>query len=142
MKVIDLNVLLYAVNRDSPHHAAAKNWLERTLNDGEPVALSWPVLLGFLRLTTSARIFARPLTIEEALSIVDGWLEFPSVILLNPGEDHWHVLRSLLVEAGTGGNLTTDAHLAAIAIENGAELCSTDTDFARFHKLRWTHPFR
>lgn len=140
MKVVDLNLLLYAVNRDSAHHARAKAWLERMLADEEPAALPWVVLLGFLRLATSARVFPRPLLPDQAMAIVGGWLAQPGVVGLSPGEEHWRILRGLLAETGTAGNLTTDAHLATLAIDNGAELCSADIDFARFPKLRWTNP--
>ncbi|MBI3982901.1 MAG: type II toxin-antitoxin system VapC family toxin [Gemmatimonadetes bacterium] len=140
MKVVDLNLLLYAVNRDAPHHERAKAWLERTLSSDEPIALPWAVLLGFLRLTTNARVFPQPLSPEAALTVVDGWLAYASVIALTPGAEHWRILRSLLVESGTAGNLTTDAHLAALTIEHGAELCSADGDFARFRSLRWVNP--
>lgn len=140
MKVVDLNLLLYAVNRDSPHHAQARAWLERMVTDEQPVALPWAVLLGFLRLATSARVFHQPLAPDQALGVVDGWLARPGVVALVPGEEHWRILRDLLVQSGTAGNLTTDAHLAALAIEHGAELCSTDSDFARFRQLRWMNP--
>jgi uncharacterized protein len=140
VKVIDLNLLLYAVNRDSAQHASAKAWLEATLSNAERVALPWPVILGFLRLSTDSRILPRPLRAEQARRVVDAWLELPNVVALNPGEDHWTTLRALLEASGTGGNLTTDAHLAAIAIEHDAELCSTDHDFGRFSRLRWLNP--
>jgi toxin-antitoxin system PIN domain toxin len=140
VKVVDVNLLLYAINRDGPHHARAKHWLEQTLGGEEPCALPWAVLLGFLRLCTSPRVLPHPLQPEQALEVVDGWLAQPVVTLIQPGSEHWRILRGLVEETGTAGNLTTDAHLAAIAIENGAELCSTDTDFARFPRLRWVNP--
>jgi hypothetical protein len=140
LKIVDLNLLLYALNRDSAHHVAARDWLERTLSDEEAVGLPWLVLLGFLRLSTSARVLPQPLRPEQALGVIDGWLAEPPVLVLSPGPEHWRILRTLIEETGTAGNLTTDAHLAAIAIEHGAELCSTDTDFARFQHLRWTNP--
>jgi toxin-antitoxin system PIN domain toxin len=140
LKVVDVNLLLYAVNEDSAHHAKTKAWLERALSDDETVALPWVVLLGFLRLSTSPRVLPHPLAPEQALEVIDGWLSQPPVIAFHPGAEHWRILRGLIQETGTAGNLTSDAHLAAIAIENGAELCSTDTDFARFPRLRWTNP--
>ncbi len=140
MRVLDLNLLLYAVNADSPFHDRARAWLERTLGADRSVGLPWAVLLGFLRLATSARVFDRPLSSDDAIDVVDQWLAQPGVVLLSPGDDHWSRLRELLAEAGTAGNLATDAHLAALAMERGAELCSTDTDFARFKGLRWTNP--
>lgn len=140
MKVIDLNLLLYATNRDSPRHADAKAWIEETLSGEETVGLPWVVLLGFLRISTSHHVLPRPISIEKALEVVDGWLAQESVIAVNPGEEHWRIFQGLLSEAGSAGNLTTDAHLAALAIEHGAELCSTDSDFARFPALRWRNP--
>ena len=140
MKLVDLNLLLYAVNRDSARHQRAKAWLERVLGGEESVALPWVVLLGFLRLATSPHIFASPISVDQAVAVVDGWLEQPPVVALNPGDEHWSIMRDLLGDAGSAGNLTTDAHLAALAIENGAELCSTDGDFARFAQLRWINP--
>ena len=140
MKVVDLNVLLYAVNRDAAHHRAARRWLESALSGEETVALPWVVLLGFLRIATNPRIFPSPLTTPDAITIVDGWLDRPNVIALTPGDEHWATLRALLTDTGTAGNLTTDAHLAALAIESGAELCSTDADFGRFPGVRWVNP--
>ena len=140
MKVLDLNILLYAFNRDSHRHAEAKSWLEATLSGEETIAIPWVVVLGFLRIVTSRRVFPRPMSSEEACTAVDGWFAREAVVPLNAGEEHWPTLRHLLSSAGSAGNLTTDAHLAALAIENGAELCSTDADFARFRELRWTNP--
>ena len=142
MKLLDLNLLLYAVNADSVHHSSAKRWLESALADDEPVAFPWVVLLGFLRIATHRRILPRPLTVAEAMSVVDGWLTQPGARPLSPGDEHWRILNSLLAESGTAGNLTTDAHLAALAIENGATLYSTDADFQRFHRLRWINPLQ
>lgn len=142
MKLIDLNLLLYAVNRDSVYHDRAKAWLERTLSEDETVALPWIVLLGFIRITTSGRVFSNPLSPNQALDTVDRWLAVPTVVVLNPGDEHWRILEGLLLESGTAGNLTTDAHLAALAIETGSELCSTDSDFARFRHLRWVNPLQ
>ena len=142
MKLLDLNILLYAVNADSVNHQGAKRWLESALTDDEPVAMPWTVVLGFLRIVTNRRILPRPLTVAQAMAVVDGWLGQPVVRLLSPGDEHWRILKSLLAESGTAGNLTTDAHLAALAIENGATLYSTDTDFQRFPRLRWVNPLQ
>ena len=140
MKVADLNLLVYAFNRNAPHHPAARRWLEQRLGGDETFGLSWAVVLGFVRLMTNPRIFDRPMSSERALAIVDGWLALPVVELVAPGERHWSILRALLTESGVAGNLTTDAHLAAIASERGAELASADGDFARFRGLRWSNP--
>lgn len=140
MRLADLNLLLYAVNRDAPPHGAARDWLTRALGGDEPVGLARSVILGFLRLTTNPRVFERPLAPEQAMAIVDGWLGHPNVEVVVPGDRHWEILRALLREAGTAGNLGSDAHLAALAIEYGAEFETSDTDFARFRGLRWSNP--
>jgi hypothetical protein len=140
VKLLDLNILIYAVNSDSPQHARARAWLEDVLSGDETVALPWTVLLGFLRITTNPRVLSRPISAAQAMQIVDGWVAQPAVVVLSPGRDHWRILRSLLEATGVAGNLTTDAHLAALAMESGCELCSTDSDFGRFAKLRWTNP--
>lgn len=139
MRLIDLNILLYAVNADSPQHQAARSWVESTLTT-ESVGLPWAVILGFLRLATSRHVFTNPMAPDDAIAIVDGWLSRPNVVALGPGQDHWRILKSLVTDAGAAGNLTTDAHLAALAIEQACELCSTDADFARFPQLRWVNP--
>lgn len=140
MKLPDLNLLLYATDRGSAWHGQAHQWWTALLSSGEPVGMSWSVLLGFVRLSTRAQIFRTPLTTDQALDLVDGWLARPAVRVVAPGPRHAVLLRELLRPLGTGGNLTTDAHLAVLAIEHGAELCSADTDFARFPGLRWTNP--
>lgn len=142
MKLLDANLLLYALDECSPRHAAAKPWLDRLLSGSETVALPWAVLLAVVRLSTRPSIFENPLTGGEALDVVDGWLAQPCTTVVYPSDRHSAVLRELLDELGTAGNLTSDAHLAALAIEHGAELCSSDTDFARFPGLRWTNPLR
>lgn len=140
MKLIDANLLLYAVDESSAFHTQARAWLESCLSGPETVALDWNVLLAFMRLSTHARIFARPLTPSQALDLIDSWLEQPNVTVIHAGKRHAAILRQLLEPLGTGGNLTSDAHLAAIAIEHGAELCSLDNDFSRFAGLRWVNP--
>jgi hypothetical protein len=140
VKLVDLNVLLYAVNRDSAHHVPVRAWWERALAGDEPVALSWVVLLGFLRLVTSPKIFLRPLAERAAYDRVHAWLVHPNTCLVPEGDEHWAILRRLLEATGTAGNLTTDAHLAALAIGHGATLVSCDADFSRFPGLRWENP--
>lgn len=141
MKLVDLNLLLYAINSDSPRHKPALAWLNSALAGPEVVALPWVVLLGFLRLTTRPGLFTNPLTFEQAAEVLDDWLERPNVSVVRPGDGHWKILRALLQGCGTAGNLTTDAHLAALAIEYGACLYSTDHDFARFGSgLRFLNP--
>lgn len=131
MKLIDLNLLIYSTNSDSPHHSKARGWLESVLSGEETVAFAWVVILGFVRVTTRPGAFARPLTLEQAFGTVDGWLSRSCVAVLHPGKKHWPVLRGLLQQAGTGGSLSTDAHLAALALEYGATLCSSDIAWRR-----------
>jgi toxin-antitoxin system PIN domain toxin len=140
VKVPDANLLIYAVDEVSPHHPPAKEWLDRGLSGGETFAVTWAVLLAFLRLTTNPRVFEHPLASSEAFDIVDGWLARPMVTVIGPTERHARLLRELLQSSGTAGNLTSDAHLAAVCIEHGATLCSADRDFARWSGLRWTNP--
>jgi len=138
--LVDANLLIYAVNRDAPQHRQARRWLESALSGSEQVGFSWSVLLAFLRVTTRSGILARPLESSRAIAYVDEWLAQPVSVLLSPGERHWPVLRNLLLTSGTLGNLTSDAHLAAIAIENGATLYSSDYDFRRFQGIRHVNP--
>lgn len=140
MKLVDLNVLLYACNSDSPHHAAAHAWWEGALNGDEAVGLPWVVLLGFLRLATNPKIFPRPLSLSQAMQKIDAWLAQDVVHIARETDQHWERLRAMLDNSGTAGNLTTDAHLAAIALGNDAVLVSFDTDFSRFPGLRREFP--
>jgi uncharacterized protein len=142
VKLPDVNLFLYATDETSARHADAQAWVEATLSDTETVALAWTVLLGFVRLSTHPALFEQPLRPEEALDLVDEWLAQPCVTIVHPTDRHAAVLRELLGPLGTAGNLTTDAHLAALAIEHGALLCSCDTDFSRFPGLRWVDPLR
>ena len=140
MIVVDLNLLIYIVNEDAAHHAPARTWWEQCLAEGTDIGLGWAVIVGFVRLSTNPKVFPRPLTPKDAFSIVDGWLEHPAVRSLEPTPAHWEILKELLEPVGTAGNLTADAHLAALAIEHGATLCSADNDFSRFKNLRWSNP--
>ena len=140
MKLVDTNLLVYGVNTASPLHARARSWFQTAVSGDEAIGLPWVSLLGFLRITTSPRALSRPLSAEQAIGIVDGWLALPNVVAISAGDSHWATFRALIEEAGTAGNLTTDAHLAALAVENDCELCSTDSDFARFKGVRWVNP--
>ncbi len=140
MKVVDANVLLYAVNRDAPHHAPARKWLDTALSGDEAIGFAWVVLLAFLRLTTRQGLFPKPLTLEQAVSVVEAWLARPTAVVLEPTARHLSLLGGLLAPLSTAGNLVSDAHLAALAIEYGGELVSFDTDFSRFRGLRWRAP--
>jgi toxin-antitoxin system PIN domain toxin len=136
----DLNLLVYAYNSDAPHHPKARAWWEGLLNGREPVAVPWAVILGYVRLMTHPSVLVTPL--EPAVSIrhVRTWLDLPLVSVLEPGPRHLDILAAMLEALGVAGNLTTDAHLAALAIEHRAELHSNDTDFGRFPGLRWRNP--
>ncbi len=136
----DLNLILHAHNQASVLHLPAKTWWEALLSDRRPVALSWVVILGFVRLSTHRSVFQEPLPVSAACNEVRAWLAQPQVVVLEPGRRHASILFDLLEGVGAAGNLTTDAHLAALAIEHQCEVCSTDTDFARFPGLRWMNP--
>jgi toxin-antitoxin system PIN domain toxin len=136
----DVNLLLYAVDRASPRHPAAKAWVEGVLSGAETVAFPWAVLTSFVRLSTHPGVFDQPLTTGQAFDLVDSWLAQPSVTVVHPGDRHHLIMRELLESLGTAGNLVQDAHLAALAREHGATLASSDHDFARFGGLRWVDP--
>ncbi|HEY6391703.1 MAG TPA: type II toxin-antitoxin system VapC family toxin [Bryobacteraceae bacterium] len=140
MIVVDANILIYAVNEDAPLNRKARLWLQSAISGPATVGLSWNVLLAFLRLTTRRSFFRRPLSLGIALDLISAWLDQPSVTVVHAGPEHLRILRDLLMPTGAGGNLTSDAHLAALAIEHGAELCSSDSDFARFRGLKWSNP--
>jgi toxin-antitoxin system PIN domain toxin len=140
MKLVDANILLYAVDEDAPLHRKAKAWLEGALSGTETVGFEWTVLLAFLRLSTRAAVFPHPLRLHDALALIDSWLSQPCAVVVQPSERPLEVLREMLAPFGTAGNLTSDAHLAAVAREHGAELCSCDADFARFPGVRWVNP--
>jgi len=140
MILVDANILIYAVNRDAPPHLAARAWWEEVLSGTTPVGLPWLVLLAFVRLSTHARVLRSPTAVERALGYVNEWLAQPYVTPLNPGEKHWLILSRLLADSGAAGNLTSDAHIAAIAIEHGCVVCSADNDFKRFEGIRHINP--
>jgi toxin-antitoxin system PIN domain toxin len=136
----DVNVLVHAHNSDSTVHERARQWWDGCLAGTEGVGLAWVTILAFIRITTNHRIMARPLTVTDVLGRLHTWLDLPHVHVPHPSEGHFGQLRQALQRLGTAGNLTTDAHLATLAIERGYVLYSTDTDFARFPGLRWTNP--
>ncbi len=132
--------VFYAVDADSPQHARARRWLERTLSGDVTVGVPWIAALAFLRITTRAGVLRRQLSAEHAIAFIDEWLAQPYVELIGPGAGHWPLLKRLLRDAGAAGNLTSDAHLAALAIEGGWELATTDHDFRRFAGIRLVNP--
>lgn len=140
MILIDANVLLYAHNPSSEHHEACRQWVEAAFDSPSPVGLPWLTVWAFVRISTNHRAFERPLSMQEAVDIVASWLEAPSVRTVSAGERHWEILGDLLVDAQVTGPLVTDAVLAALAIENGASICTTDRDFARFRGLTIIDP--
>ncbi|MFM7733729.1 MAG: type II toxin-antitoxin system VapC family toxin [Cyanobium sp.] len=140
MILVDTNLWLYAIRQESPQHGPAHGWLEAVFNGEESIALPWSVVLAVLRISTQSRLMQRPLTPAQAIELVEGWLQHPLVEVVQPGACYWSVLRRLIQEAGTAGNLTSDAHLAALAIEHHCTLCSADSDFRRFAGLRFCNP--
>lgn len=141
MILIDANLLVYAFVADLEQHSAARSWLDATLNDPTPVGLPWPSLLSFTRLVSNPRVFSKPVPVARAWRQVEEWLGRPSAWIPTPTERHADTLRTLMPVVDRS-HLVPDAHLAALAIEHGLILCSTDGDFARFPSLRWTNPIR
>lgn len=140
MMLVDANLLIYAYNPAAEQHAAAKRWLETVMAGRTPVRLAWVTVLAFVRIMTHPQVFKRPFSMHEAVETVDAWLAQPSVALIGPSDDHWSVLRRMLLNGQASGSLSTDAHLAALAVEHGATLFTTDRDFARFPDLRFANP--
>jgi len=140
MIILDANILLYAYDLDSTHHHRARLWVESVFSSTEPVGLPWQSVTAFLRIVTNPRLTGRRFTPEEAVQIVDQWIGQPNVRLLAPGDDHWQILRELILQGQTRGSLVSDAHLAALTMEYGGILHTTDRDFTRFEELRHTNP--
>jgi hypothetical protein len=138
--LVDANLLIYAVDSDARQHSGARRWLEQLLSGDAAVGLPWIAVLAFLRITTRPGVLRRQLSADQAVAFIDEWLAQPYVELVGPGPGHWPLLKKLLSEAGSAGNLTSDAHLAALAIERGSDLASTDHDFRRFAGLRFQNP--
>lgn len=136
----DVNVLVHAHNADSAVHAAARRWWDDCLAGSQGVGLAWAALLGFVRITTNRKIVARPLAPADVMARIERWLALPQVHIAQPSDQHFTRLRTELERLGAAGNLTTDAHLAVLAMERGYVLYSTDADFARFPALRWVNP--
>jgi uncharacterized protein len=136
----DVNVLVHAHNADSGVHETARRWWDGCLSGSEGVGLAWATLLGFVRITTNRKVVARPLAVGDVMARIHSWLELPHVHVAQPSDSHFARLRTELERLGTAGNLTTDAHLAVLAMERGYVLYSTDADFVRFAGLRWINP--
>lgn len=140
MTLCDANLLLYAYNVDAADHIKAKEWLEDELSSTSLFGLSWQTITAFIRISTNHRAFLHPLTIDEAVDVVSSWLERPQCRVLTETEQHWDILAELLAKEKAVGPLVMDAHLAALAIEHGATLATTDKDFARFTGLKTINP--
>ncbi len=140
MKMVDANVLLYAVNSASDHHRASRRWLDEALSGADSVGFAWVPLLAFVRLTTKVGLFPSPLRPAEAIHIVTDWLAAPGAVVVGPSARHVDVLGALLARVGTGGNLVNDGHLAALAVEHRATIVSYDSDFGRFDGVVWKTP--
>jgi toxin-antitoxin system PIN domain toxin len=140
MRLVDVNVLVYAFRGDAPDHQAYAGWLSRLVNADEAFAVSDHVLAGFLRIVTHPRIFSPPTPVPAALAFAETYRSSPSAVLVQPGERHWEIFSRLCREASARGNLVPDAWLAALAIEQGCELNTTDRDYARFPGLSWCQP--
>jgi len=140
MILVDANLLLYAYHPKSAQHEASRAWLEDVLSGSHLVRFAWLTLWAFLRISTNPRVFEHPLSTAEAASAVSSWLAQPTAGILEPGERHWEILRDLLRAGQTAGALVTDAAIAALALEHGATLHTTDRDFSRYPSLKWTNP--
>ena len=132
MKLVDANVLLYAVNKSTPHHEVARTWLDDALDGEETIAFCWVVMLAFLRISTRPGIFATPLSANEAADVLDAWLSQPNAVVVEATMRHFLLLRGMLSSVGTAGNLVSEAHLAVMAIEHSAEVVTFDADLSRF----------
>lgn len=140
MILVDVNVLVYAHRQDSPGHAGFRDWLETTRRSPSPMGISELVLSGFVRVVTHPRVFSTPTPLDQALQFAEDLRSPANAVLLTPGRGHWEIFTDLCRRADAKGNLVPDAYLAALAIETGSELITTDRDYSRFHELRWRHP--
>lgn len=142
MILVDANILLYAEDELNPQHEIARRWWDAQLSGSAPVCLAWRVLGAYIRIGTNPRVFEHPLTVNQAIARVQSWLDQPCTRVIAPTERHWAVLQELLIEGQALGNLVSDADLAALALQHGCTLMSTDADFARFPKVKWVNPLR
>ena len=140
MKIVDANVLLHAIDEQARGHDVARAWLDASLQGSEPVGFGWVVMLAFVRLSTHPAVFPHPLDVRRSTAVLQAWLAQPAAVVVDPTQRHLEILRGLVDAVGTAGNLVNDAHLAALAVEHGAEVVSFDRDFGRFPGLRWRRP--
>lgn len=142
MILLDANILLYAYNADAPQHQAVAQWLTALVDSGETLGLPISTIWAFLRISTNSRIWPNPLAADKAFEILNEWLSHPGVVVINPGPRHVELLERVVAEYSAAGALLSDAVLAAMALENGATLASTDQDFRRFASIRWINPLQ
>ena len=142
MILVDANILLYAENQDSSYHEVARRWWDTQLSGTAPVCLCWAVIGAFIRIGTNPRLFKHPLSLDRALARVQSWLDQPCTRIVQPTERHWNVFQKMLVNGQALANLVSDAHLAALSVEHGCVLMSTDSDFSRFPGVRWRNPLK
>ena len=142
MTVVDITLLLAAVNTRAPAHKLARSWWEEQLNGAAEIGLSWLVILGFIRLTTNTKVMPDPLLLADAIAMVDEWLRRPNVKTVAVTPQHWNILQNMLHAVGHGAALTMDAHLACLAIEHDAEIATLDDDFSHFPGLKWRNPLK
>ncbi|MGA8431873.1 MAG: TA system VapC family ribonuclease toxin [Candidatus Sulfotelmatobacter sp.] len=140
MIVVDANLLIYSYDKESTNHAKSREWVEKIFSEAEDVGLPWQTVCAFLRVVTNRRLPGSRLTVEQATQIVDAWLEQPNVRILAPGDEHWSVLKRMIIEGRASGPLVSDAELVALTVEYGGVLYSADRDFAKFPGLRWVNP--
>jgi toxin-antitoxin system PIN domain toxin len=142
MILVDTNILIYAEDKLSLLHEEARQWWDTQLSEESPVCLCWSILSSFIRISTNRQIFIMPLTMKQAIARVESWIDQPCVRLINPTESHWKIFQSMLLDGQAKANLVADAHLAALAVEHGCTLYSTDSDFSRFPRLKWKNPLK
>ena len=140
MILVDANILLYAEDSLSSFHQKARTWWDDQLSGNEPVCLCWTVLSAFIRIGTNPRVFEYPLSLEQTLARIQGWFDQPCTRIIRPTEQHWTTYQQMLNDGQAVANLVTDAHIAALALQHGCTVASTDADFARFPKLKWINP--
>lgn len=142
MILVDTNILIYAEDKLSPFHEEARQWWDAQLSGELPVCLSWSIISAFIRICTNRNIFRKPLTLDQAINRVQSWIDQPCLRLINPTESHWQIFQTLLLGGQANANLVPDAYLAALAVEHGCTLYSTDSDFSRFPRLKWKNPLK
>ena len=140
MKIVDVNILLYVTNTAAEAHRRVKGWWDIALEGNEPIGLTWHAIIGFVRISTTPKMFPQPLSVEQALAKIAAWIGHANTRIIQETAEHAQLFAELLTAIGTAGKVTSDAHLAALAISHNATLVSCDTDFARFRRLKWENP--